>query len=100
MKTPHTITLVFDSQSEPTFNPVTGEFEQGASETKEVPCFLNFITQEQQFREYGTRGNRIAIVRFQQPQGAFTHVIYKDAKYKPIEAIDAPKSAIRIQEVE
>lgn len=100
MKTPHTITLVFENQSEPTFNPITGEFEQGTSKTKEVSCFLNFITQEQQFREYGTRSNRVAVARFQQPQGAFTHALYKGAKYTPVESIDAPKSAIRIQEVE
>ena len=101
MKTPHTITLIYGEESEPEYNWKTGEYEEvsGGFELQ-VPCLFNFISQEQQFRSYGSKHEKMAIVRFMQEQEPFTHARYKDDLYKPYDAIDAPvKGAVRLVRV-
>ena len=102
MKTPHTITLIYGEESEPEYNWETGEYETlGEALEIQVPCLFNFISQEQQFRSYGSKHEKMAIVRFMQEQEPFTHARYKDDLYKSYDAIDAPvKGAVRLVRVE
>ena len=101
MKTPQTITLIYSGESYTEYNWRTGEYEEvGEGFELQVPCLFNFISKEQQFREYGTKQERMAIVRFMQEQEPFTHARYKDDLYKPYDAIDAPiKGAVRLVRV-
>lgn len=101
MKTPQTITLLYGDEPRKQLNPLSGEYEAiGTVVDKTVPCLLNFITKQQQFTEYGTRDNTIAIVRFNQEQEPFVRAKYNDDTYIPVEAIDTPiKGAVRIQKV-
>ena len=41
----------------------------------------------------------VIIARFNQPQEAFHTAYFDGSTYKPIEAIDAPKAAIRLRRV-
>ena len=101
MKTPHTITLIYGEESEPEYNWKNCENETvGEALETQVPCLFNFISQEQQFRSYGSKQEKMAIVRFMQEQEPFTHARYKDDLYKPYDAIDAPvKGAVRLVRV-
>ena len=101
MKTPHTITLIYGEEPQKVFNPITGEYEEQGEDTMlTVPCLLNFITQEQQFIQFGTRNEKIAIVRFNQEQEPFQRARFKDELFVPIDQIDAPiKGAVRLRRV-
>ena len=101
MKTPHTITLIYGEEPQKVFNPHTGRYEdKGDVRGVQVPCLFNFISQEQQFVQYGTRNEKVAIVRFNQEQKPFIKAYYKDDPFVPIEAIDAPiKGAVRLRRV-
>lgn len=101
MKTPHTITLIYGETPRKEYNPKTGEYEQvGEVTEKEVPCLFNFISQEQVFRDYGSKHEKMAIVRFNQEQQPFIRAIYQGVKYKPYDRIDAPiKGAVRLVKV-
>lgn len=99
MKTPHRITLVRGGSSTPVYNPVTDEYEQEKGEEVVIPCLVNAITQARVFEEYGNRQDVVIIARFNQPQDDFHTAYFEGATYKPIEAIDAPKAAIRLRRV-
>ena len=101
MKTPNTITLIYGDDLVPEYNWETGEYEEtGEAFEVQVPCLFNFISQEQQFRSYGSKQEKMAIVRFMQEQDPFTHARYKGDLYKPYDAIDAPvKGAVRLVRV-
>ena len=83
------------------FNPVTGEYEPVGEEVETyVPCLFNFISQEQEFMQYGTREGKLAIARFNQEQQPFIRAKYKGDTFVPVEAIDAPiKGAVRLRKV-
>ena len=99
MKTPHTIRL-FRQYEERRFNPITGEYEGGDSDAKEVPCLANYISQQRVFEMYGDRVNRVLIARFNQAQEPFDLAEYDGRTFKPIETLDAPiKGAVRLKEV-
>ena len=101
MKTPHTITLIYGDDLVPEYNWETGEYEEtGEVFEIQVPCLFNFISQEQVWRDYGSKHERMAIVRFMQEQEPFAQARYKDDLYKPYDAIDAPvKGAVRLVRV-
>ena len=101
MKTPHTITLNYGDALVPEYNWETGEYEEtGEVFEIQVPCLFNFISQEQQFRSYGSKQEKMAIVRFMQEQDPFARARYKGDLYKPYDAIDAPvKGAVRLVRV-
>lgn len=99
MKTPHRIKLVRGGSSTPVYNPITDTYEQEKGEELLTHCLVNKITQARVFEEYGNRQDVVIIARFNQPQEPF-HTAYFDGEtYKPIEAIDAPKAAIRLRRV-
>jgi len=99
LKTPHRITLVRGGNSTPVYNPVTDEYEQEKGKEVVIPCLVNKIAQARVFEEYGNRQDVVIIARFNQPQDDFHTAYFKGATYKPIEAIDAPKSAVRLRRV-
>lgn len=101
MKTPHTLTLIRGDEPVKRFNPVTGEYEMVGEEVEtDVPCLFNFISQEKEFLQYGTREGKLAIARFNQEQAPFNRAKYKSDTFIPIEAIDAPiKGAVRLRKV-
>ena len=99
MKTPHKIKLVRGGDSTPVYDPITDEYEQSEGEEVLVPCLVNAITQARVFEEYGNRQDMVIIARFNQPQEPFHTAYFDGSTYKPIEAIDAPKSAIRLKRV-
>lgn len=101
MKTPHKITLIYSEESYAEYNWRTGEYEEvGKGFELQVPCLFNFISQEQQFRSYGSKQEKMAIVRFMQEQDPFARARYKGDLYKPYDAIDAPvKGAVRLVRV-
>ena len=101
MKTPHTITLFRGDEPRQVFNPITGGYETVGEEVeKDVPCLFNFISQEKEFMQYGTREGKLAIARFNQEQEPFNRAKYKEDDYIPVEAIDAPiKGAVRLRKV-
>lgn len=101
MKTPHTITLIYGDEPHMEYDWRTGEYKEiGGGFEVQVPCLFNFISQEQQFRSYGSKQEKMAIVRFMQEQDPFTHARYKGDLYKPYDAIDAPvKGAVRLVRV-
>lgn len=101
MKTPHTITLIRGDEPRQVFNPITGEYETVGEEVeKDVPCLFNFISQEKEFMQYGTREGKLAIARFNQEQEPFNRAKHKGESYIPVEAIDAPiKGAVRLRKV-
>lgn len=101
LKTPHTITLIYGDEPVKRYNPKTGLYEAESEETyKKVPCLFNFISQEQVFRDYGSKHEKMAIVRFNQEQQPFIRAIYQGVKYKPYDQIDAPiKGAVRLVKV-
>ena len=113
MKTPHRIALVRCGDSTPVYNPITDEYEQPKADEARadenilneggeevlVPCLVNAITQARVFEEYGNRQDVVIIARFNQPQKAFHTAYFDGSTYKPIEAIDAPKAAIRLRRV-
>ena len=91
--------MVRGGTSTPVYNPVTDEYEQEKGEEVLVPCLVNAITQARVFEEYGNRQDMVIIARFSQPQDDFHTAYFEGATYKPIEAIDAPKAAIRLRRV-
>lgn len=101
MKTPHTITLIKGEEPRRVFNPVTGEYDTAGEEVpKDVPCLFNFISQEKEFLQYGTREGKLAIARFNQEQQPFIRAKHKGDTFIPVEAIDAPiKGAVRLRKV-
>lgn len=61
---------------------------------------INFISKERQFRDYGDKINKMAIVRFSQRVEPFARAIINDEVYKPYDEIDAPiKGAVRLVKV-
>lgn len=101
MKTPHTITLIYGKTPRKEYNPKTGEYEQvGEVAEKEVSCLFNFISQERAFKSYGSKIDKMAVVRFSQEQAPFIGARYKGEYFKPYDAIDAPiKGAVRLVKV-
>ena len=99
MKAPHRITLVRGGNSTPVYNPITDEYEQEKGTEVVIPCLVNKIAQARVFEEYGNRQDVVIIARFNQPQDDFHTAYFEGATYKPIEAIDAPKAAIRLRRV-
>lgn len=98
MKTPHTIILQRGEQSEPIYNPVTDEYEDGEVEEVGVPCLVNKVTQATTFEQYGNRQDVVIIARFNQEQEPFHTAFFNGDRYKPIEAIDAPiKGSVRLR---
>ena len=91
--------MVRGGNSTPVYNPVTDEYEQSKGEEALVPCLVNVITQARVFEEYGNRQDMVIIARFNQPQQPFHTAHFDGSTYKPIEAIDAPKAAIRLRRV-
>lgn len=99
MKTPHRIILVRGGSDTPVYDPITDTYTQGKGKETLTACLVNAITQARVFEEYGNRQDIIIIARFNQPQEPFHTAFFDGSKYKPIEAIDAPKSAIRLRRV-
>lgn len=101
MKTPHTITLFHGKEPSKKYNPKTGQLESNGTTTpKKVPCFFNLISQQQVWKEYGSKNQKMAIVRFNQEQAPFIRAEYKGETYKPYDSIDAPiKGAVRLVKV-
>ena len=100
MKTPHEILLIRGETSEPVFNPVTGGFDQGDSEKETVPCLFQYLSKAKQFEQYGSRDDRVAVVRFNQEQEPFNKAKHNNRTFVPIESIDAPvKGSVRLKEV-
>ena len=84
------------------YNPATGQHEPAGDPQHKtvVPCLINFISKERQFRDYGDKINKMAIVRFSQKIEPFTRAIIKDEIYRPYDEIDAPiKGAVRLVKV-
>ena len=99
MKTPLTIKL-YIGDTTPVWNPENGDYEVPTSESKLVPCFANYISQARVFELYGSRTDRIIIVRFSQEQEPFDKAEIFGKMFKPIDQIDAPiKGAVRLKEV-
>ncbi len=91
--------MVRDGTSTPIYNPITDEYEQSKGNEAVIPCLVNAITQARVFEEYGNRQDMVIIARFNQPQEDFHTAYFDGSTYKPIEAIDAPKAAIRLRRV-
>ena len=99
MKTPHTIRL-YTGDTTPVWNPEIGDYEVPASASKLVPCFANYISQARVFELYGSRTDRIIIVRFSQEQEPFDKAEIFGKIFVPMDQIDAPiKGAVRLKEV-
>ena len=81
------------------FRSITDTYEQANGVEVLTPCLVNAITQARVFEEYGNRQDMVIIARFNQPQEAFHTAYFDGSTYKPIEAIDAPKAAIRLRRV-
>lgn len=91
--------MVRGGTSTPTYNPITDTYNQSNGEEVLTPCLVNAIAQARVFEEYGNRQDVVIIARFNQPQDDFHTAYFEGATYKPIEAIDAPKAAIRLRRV-
>lgn len=101
MKTPDTVTLIYSDDTVERFNPATGEYEQsGEVIERTAPCLWTFMQRGKQFELYGTRENKVGIVRFSQAQEAFKKLKYQDETYVPIEELDVMiKGAVHVKRV-
>lgn len=99
MKTPHKIKLL-RGEVTPRYNPVTNSYDNGNVHEEVIPCFINYITHEKVFENYGSRSERVIVVRFKQEVEPFTEAIYNGKRYEPIERLDFKfKGSIRLKEV-
>ena len=83
MKTPNRIILIRGEREK--YNPEKDIYESQGRSTKSVPCLVNKVSQSKVFELYGNRTDVI---------------IFENAIYEPIEAIDAPiKGTVRLKKV-
>lgn len=97
MKTPHYIDLYYASDK-PTYDPVFDTFTNPEVESLRKPCLVNFMSQKKVYENYGSRSERIIIVRFAQSVSAFDYAYFKGDRYEAIERVDIPaKHAVHLK---
>ena len=97
MKTSDRITLIY-SEEVPEYDPITGEYTEPQETTQIVPCLANFISQKKAFELYGSREEKVLVVRFLQVPKAFTAAVLEGKRFLPIEKMDLPiKGAIHLK---
>lgn len=89
MKTPDRITLIY-SDGVAEYDPVTGDYTEPEESSETVPCLANFISQKKVFESYGSRDDKVLVVRFLQPPKPFVAAVFKDKRFSPIEEADVP----------